>query len=122
MTLTKEAHAAQLRQVVADNIQGLLRLRGESTHSIAAKAKVSQKLVYSSSRGVHSPTIENLDKIARALGTDVRALLTRFEMISDLDRSSRIIRCIDDLLALSPGDREAVLSLIARFSPEDRSQ
>lgn len=52
--------------------------KGLSQEELAYKAEIDRTYVSSLERAVYSPTIEVVDKLAKALGTDAAELLKQF--------------------------------------------
>jgi transcriptional regulator with XRE-family HTH domain len=64
-------------QIVAKNIRKLRTERGWSQEELAAQAGLNRNYVGMIERCENSPTVDTLDRIARALNVEVESLLER---------------------------------------------
>ncbi|MDQ0562679.1 transcriptional regulator with XRE-family HTH domain [Rhizobium mesoamericanum] len=68
----------EIRQTFARNLRRMRQAKGLSQEELAYKAEIDRTYVSSLERAVYSPTIEVVDKLAKALGTDAAELLKQF--------------------------------------------
>jgi transcriptional regulator with XRE-family HTH domain len=63
------------RRILGDAIRGRRKAAGFSQEKLAEKANLSTVFISRIERGVESPSVDNLVKIARAIGVRVRRLV-----------------------------------------------
>jgi len=68
----------EIRETFARNLRRMRQAQGLSQEELAYKAEIDRTYVSSLERAVYSPSIEVVDKLAKALGTDAAELLKRF--------------------------------------------
>ena len=68
----------EIRETFARNLRRMRQAQGLSQEELAYKAEIDRTYVSSLERAVYSPTIEVVDKLAKALGTDAAELLKQF--------------------------------------------
>ncbi|MBD9446711.1 MULTISPECIES: helix-turn-helix transcriptional regulator [unclassified Rhizobium] len=68
----------EIRETFARNLRRMRQAKGLSQEDLAYKADIDRTYVSSLERAVYSPTIEVVDKLAKALGTDAAELLKPF--------------------------------------------
>lgn len=64
-----------IREVFARNLRRRRQERGLSQEALAGEAGLDRTYISALERGVYSPTIEVVDKLAAALGTEASELL-----------------------------------------------
>ncbi len=64
-----------IREILARNLRTIRQQRGLSQEELAHRAGMDRTYVSSLERGVYGATIDMVEKIARALGTEVWELL-----------------------------------------------
>lgn len=67
----------EIREVLAANIKRYRRTAGLSQEELALRAGVDRTYISAIERCRYSASVDVLDRIARELGVDVAALLTR---------------------------------------------
>ncbi|MBW9114582.1 helix-turn-helix transcriptional regulator [Rhizobium cauense] len=67
----------EIRETFARNLRRMRQASGMSQEDLAHKAEIDRTYVSSLERAVYSPTIEVVDKLAKALGTDAAELLKK---------------------------------------------
>jgi transcriptional regulator with XRE-family HTH domain len=70
------AHRSEARLRVASNMRRLRQLRGWSQEELAAQCGLHRTFVSSTERGERNISVDNIDRMARALNVDVLELLT----------------------------------------------
>jgi transcriptional regulator with XRE-family HTH domain len=80
LVLTKSVMAGiqKHRRLLGEAIRAARKEAGFSQEKLAEKADLSTVFISRIERGVESPSVDNLVKIARALGVGVRDLVDRF--------------------------------------------
>jgi transcriptional regulator with XRE-family HTH domain len=66
------------RRLLGESVRAKRKRAGFSQEKLAEKADLSTVFISRIERGVESPTLDNLVKIARALGVRVRDLVSGF--------------------------------------------
>jgi transcriptional regulator with XRE-family HTH domain len=66
------------RRLLGESVRAARKKAGFSQEKLAEKADLSAVFISRIERGVESPSVDNLVKIARALGNRVRSLVTDF--------------------------------------------
>lgn len=67
----------EIREIFARNLRRARQAQGLSQEDLAHKAEIDRTYVSSLERGIYSPTIEVVERLAIALGTDTADLLRR---------------------------------------------
>ena len=97
------------------NIKSFMLDNGISGNSLANQSGISQKTIWVTQAGKTTPTVNTAQAIADALGLDARVLLGA-ELTSDqMDRSKRIGRLLDDLIALKPEQLSHIVAIVRAF-------
>ena len=66
------------RRFLGEAVRAARKRAGFSQEKLAEKADLSTVFISRIERGVESPSVDNLVKVARALGSRVRSLVTDF--------------------------------------------
>ncbi len=66
-----------LRHIVGQNVKRLREAKGLSQEDFSFEAKLHRTYISGVERGVRNPTVEVLERIAKALGVSPSALLER---------------------------------------------
>lgn len=85
--------------------------RGISQRALAAKARTTQAVVARIELGQSSPTMETLDRLARAAGFVLEMVL---QPIPELD--PQVLDDVPRILALTPTERLREIANISRFT------
>lgn len=64
----------QAREIIANNIRKLRQMQKLSQEDFAEKAELHRTYIGSIERGERNVSIDNLERIAKALGVDIRKL------------------------------------------------
>ncbi len=67
----------EIREIFARNLRRARQAQGLSQEDLAHKAEVDRTYVSSLERGIYSPTIEVVERLAIALGVDTADLIRR---------------------------------------------
>jgi transcriptional regulator with XRE-family HTH domain len=67
----------EIREIFARNLRRARQAQGLSQEDLAHKAEIDRTYVSSLERGIYSPTIEVVERLAIALGADTADLLRR---------------------------------------------
>ncbi len=67
----------EIREIFARNLRRARQAQGLSQEDLAHKAEIDRTYVSSLERGVYSPTIEVVERLAIALGIDTADLIRR---------------------------------------------
>ncbi|WP_076398559.1 helix-turn-helix transcriptional regulator [Rhizobium sp. RU33A] len=70
----------EIRELFARNLRKMRQAKGLSQEELAHRANVDRTYVSSLERAVYSPTIEVLEKLARALGSRPEDLIKSAEV------------------------------------------
>jgi transcriptional regulator with XRE-family HTH domain len=66
------------RRLLGESVRATRKKAGFSQEKLAEKADLSTVFISRIERGVESPSVDNLVKIAHALGSRVRSLVSNF--------------------------------------------
>jgi len=72
----KTAAPTAIRELFASNLKNLRQKKGLSQEQLAEAAQLHRTYVSSVERGERNISLENMEKLARALKVDIRHLLT----------------------------------------------
>lgn len=64
----------QAREIIANNIRKLRQMQKLSQEDFAEKAELHRTYIGSIERGERNVSVDNLERIAKALGVDIRKL------------------------------------------------
>jgi len=67
-------HMATLRRRFGERVRALRKQAGLSQEKLAERAEISVDFVSLVERGINAPSFESLEKLAKALGIEVRDL------------------------------------------------
>ncbi|MFS2152587.1 helix-turn-helix domain-containing protein [Rhizobium sp. Rhizsp42] len=67
----------EIREIFARNLRRARQAQGLSQEDLAHKAEIDRTYVSSLERGIYSPTIEVVERLAIALGVDTADLIRR---------------------------------------------
>ena len=67
---------ASAREVLAENLLAIRREKGLSQDVLAAEAGLHRTFVAHLERNARNPSLDNVERIARALGVELHVLLT----------------------------------------------
>ena len=72
----KAKEAARVRKIFAQNLKLLRQQKGMSQEQLAEAASLHRTYVSSVERGARNISIDNMERLARALAVDIRDLLS----------------------------------------------
>jgi transcriptional regulator with XRE-family HTH domain len=76
-SVVKRTHKGSLRDVLARNMRKLGAARGLSQEALAVDAGIDRTYVSRLERGLENPTVAVLEKLARALSSNIEELFSR---------------------------------------------
>ena len=101
----------KLHQTFAENIRMFMTLKEWTTVTLAKKAKLPQKTVWTISRGTSSPTINKAGMVTEALGVSFLACLQEGINSRQLENSVEREELYLLSLKMTPAQYDAVLAL-----------
>ena len=108
--------APQVSEIFADNLKQFMEQNDISTNGVAMRSGVSQKTLWVTINKKNVPTLDTAKKICDALNVDMRVMMTRPLLASELNRTKIIGKAIDSLISLPTERVAAVREVMDAFS------
>jgi transcriptional regulator with XRE-family HTH domain len=109
-------NAPQVSEIFADNLKQFMEQNDISTNGVAMRSGVSQKTLWVTINKKNIPTLDTAKRICDALNVDMRVMMTRPLLPSELNRTKIIGRAIDSLISLPTERVAAVREVMDAFS------
>jgi transcriptional regulator with XRE-family HTH domain len=109
-------NAPQVSEIFADNLKQFMEQNDISTNGVAMRSGVSQKTLWVTINKKNIPTLDTAKRICDALNVDMRVMMTRPLLSSELNRTKIIGRAIDSLISLPTERVAAVREVMDAFS------
>ena len=108
--------APQVSEIFADNLKQFMEQNDISTNGVPMRSGVSQKTLWVTINKKNIPTLDTAKKICDALNVDMRVMMTRPLLPSELNRTRIIGKAIDSLISLPTERVAAVREVMDAFS------
>ena len=102
--------------LLGKKIRQIRHAQGLSQEELALRASMNPAHLGHIERGLKSPTIDTISKIAAALNVDICELFDFESNVSTLSRNSRIAAAVSDLTERQQNDILKVIRLMKGFS------
>jgi transcriptional regulator with XRE-family HTH domain len=109
-------NAPQVSEIFADNLKQFMEQNDISTNGVAMRSGVSQKTLWVTINKKNIPALDTAKRICDALNVDMRVMMTRPLLSSELNRTKIIGRAIDSLISLPTERVAAVREVMDAFS------
>jgi transcriptional regulator with XRE-family HTH domain len=97
------------------NIRSFMLDNGISGNSLATSSGISQKTIWVTQAGKTTPTVNTAEAIANALGLDARVLFGSEITSSQMDRSKRLGKLVDELVTLKAEELSHIVAIVKAF-------
>ncbi len=116
--LERKSHFKESSERIANNILADMRKKGIDLYTLSELTGIDQKRISDILIGLQTPTIEEADKIAKALNTPVERYLdpnTENSAVFLITKNPRIKKIVTSIIEFDEDKKEAILEIIEKL-------